>query len=403
MKKILFVTASMGCGGVEKTLINLLEALSPQNYKIDVLLIKKTGEFLDLIPSEVNIFELEISELMRTLIYDFGNTISEEYKLLSKDKKYFTFFVFFVTKIINKIISLIFHKNFLYWLCSRFINYKKFDYDIVCDYHGYGYFSTYFVSKFDAHSKKYSWIHMENITNSFRDISDSYSKFDKIFGVSKECIENFSEKFPLFNKNKLLVLHNIVFKDLICNLANVPFRLPYQRDNKFLIVSVGRLAIQKGVDFSIKVANLLRQSNLDFIWIIIGDGEEKENLKNMVKEYNLNNYFILHGYEENPYPYIKSADLYVQTSRFEGFVTTITEAIMLGKPILSTKFSGVTEQVTQGINGYISDFDVTKFANKLKDLINDKREIEKLGEGSKRKDLSENATLKILNNLFKED
>ena len=82
MKKILFLTASMGCGGVESTLINLLTALDKKKYKIDLMLIKKNGEFLNRVPKNINIKELEINEIMRTLIYDYGNTIRNESKYL---------------------------------------------------------------------------------------------------------------------------------------------------------------------------------------------------------------------------------------------------------------------------------------------------------------------------------
>lgn len=400
MKKILFLTASMGCGGVESTLINLLTALDKKKYKIDLMLIKKNGEFLNRVPKNINIKELEINEIMRTLIYDYGNTIRNESKYLCEKKQYLTLIIFILFKLINKISMFFLKRNFLYFIALKSINLAELKYDIVCDYHGYAYFTTYLAAAFDETIDKYSWIHEENINASYSCIKNKYNKFNAILGVSKECINNFQQKFINFDRKKLIVLHNIVFADEIRRKANQPVKTFYKEENKPLLVSIGRLSVQKGFDLAVETANLLKDDGIDFKWIIVGDGEEKEKLNELIDKYNLKKYLILHGFEQNPFPYLKQADIYIQPSRYEGYATTITEAIILGKPIIATTFSGVREQVIPDFNGYIVDFDRHSLYDKLKNVILSFSIQQKLGEGSKKFNLDLDNSIRILNELF---
>lgn len=402
MRKLLFLTASMGCGGVENTLVNLLKSMDKNKYKIDLILIKKTGDFLDRIPENINVKELEINDKMRTIIYDFGNTIKTETSKLLKSKQYITLFLFILFKFTNKLSTIIFKKNFLYYFCIKLIDVNKFNYDIVCDYHGYAYFTTYLAAALDPKIDKYSWIHEENINPSYLYIKSSYDKFASIFGVSKDCINNFKKVFSDFNNTKLTVLHNIIFKEDIIKKAKEKAKLIYKEDNEILLVSIGRLSKQKGFDMAVEVANLLRNNKLRFKWIIIGDGEERESLGQVIDDYDLSNYFILHGYEKNPYPYLAQADIYVQPSRYEGFATTVTEAMILKKPIIATTFSGISEQVNSGINGYIVDFDKISLYNALMKVITTPSLLKLLQEGSSSIELDLNKSIDILDELFNE-
>ena len=145
---------------------------------------------------------------------------------------------------------------------------------------------------------------------------------------------------------------------------------------------------------------MLKDDGIDFKWIIVGDGEEKEKLNELIDKYNLKKYLILHGFEQNPFPYLKQADIYIQPSRYEGYATTITEAIILGKPIIATTFSGVREQVIPDFNGYIVDFDRHSLYDKLKNVILSFSIQQKLGEGSKKFNLDLDNSIRILNELF---
>lgn len=395
MKKILFVTKSMGCGGVERTLINYLKTIDSTKYSIDLLLTEKKGEFLNEIPKNVNVIELSLPNNLKYIINNYGNTIRNEIKKGIN----ISFLTFAFIKVINKLCCRLFKKNVFYYFCLNMIDYKSFNYDIVCDYHGYGFFSTLFVSNFKKGVKKLSWIHEENIYDSYKNIKECYKNFDAIIGVSNECVENFKNSFKDINY-KTYVIHNLVFKDHIIELSKEICNDFPNNDGCFDIVSVGRLSYQKGFDLAIEVATLLKNRGNIFNWIIIGDGPDKEKLRLSIKKNGLDNYVFFVGFKNNPYKYIRMSDLYVQCSRYEGFVTTITEAVFLEKAIISTKFSGVKEQVFDDINGYIVNFNKYELADKIEYLINNKVVLHELEKGNLKIDLSADSSLEKLYKIF---
>lgn len=119
----------------------------------------------------------------------------------------------------------------------------------------------------------------------------------------------------------------------------VPFR------DVFNIVTVGRLTEQKGYDIAVKAANILKKKKIDFAWYAIGGGRDEEKLKKLVEEYHLENQFVFLGRKDNPYPYMKHCDLYVQPSRHEGYVITLVEARALCLPIVSSDIPSAREQI----------------------------------------------------------
>ena len=99
------------------------------------------------------------------------------------------------------------------------------------------------------------------------------------------------------------------------------------------IVSVGRLSNEKGFDLAVEASKILKDKNINFRWYFIGDGNQREALEQKIKSYQLQNHVLLLGLKDNPYPYIKKAKIYAQTSRFEGKSIAIDEAKILRKPI----------------------------------------------------------------------
>ena len=148
------------------------------------------------------------------------------------------------------------------------------------------------------------------------------------------------------------------------------------------ILTIGRLAYQKGYDMAIEAAKILKDKNIKFKWYVIGEGSLKDELRELVKNNGLEKEFIFMGTFVNPYPFIKQCDIYCQPSRFEGFGLAIAEARLLNKPVVATNFEIVHDQITNNVNGLISDMNSESIAKSLMELINDKdlsyRIIEKL-------------------------
>ncbi len=138
-----------------------------------------------------------------------------------------------------------------------------------------------------------------------------------------------------------------------------------------MLVTVGRLVPEKGLENAITVCNMLIEHNYDVKWYIIGDGVEKENLKKKIIEYDLQDKFILLGAQKNPYKWMKNCDIYVQTSKIEGFGITVYEAKMLAKPIVVSEIPAFQEQILNGVNGYLAKNNEIMY-NKIVEIIENK-------------------------------
>lgn len=133
-----------------------------------------------------------------------------------------------------------------------------------------------------------------------------------------------------------------------------------QRSGKPLFVTVGRLNYQKGYDILLEVCNLLNQEGYEYELWIVGGGESWNNyqvqhdLENQIYRYKLDNVFML-GHKSNPYKYMKQADWFISSSRYEGFSYVSQEAAVLGKPLVLTECAGVMELVGSEENGIIME------------------------------------------------
>ncbi len=196
-----------------------------------------------------------------------------------------------------------------------------------------------------------------------------YDKIDKIVAVSeasKDSIINVNKNYT----NKIVVIKDIVNPDIIVNMATE--KIKEIDSNEVNILTVGRLVIgYKGYDVAIKTANLLRSSGYRFKWYVIGDGQDKAKLQDLVKVYDLEKYFILLGSRDNPYPYMKMCDIYVQPSRNEGFGLTVIEAKILKKPIVCTNFNTSNELIKNEQDGLIVEQDEGQLLNGIKKYLDD--------------------------------
>lgn len=369
MKKLLIVINSLDIGGSEKSLISLLNLVDYNEYQVDLLMIKKGGDFDSYIPSQVNV--LDIPEYYQFLK---GNMNFSMYKKI----------LYYIIRIkcsmdlrINKILNYkmnnqqIFYKNQKYILED--IPQK---YDIAIAY-AQG-FPTYLVADKVTARKKIAWINCDYRFTSYDKKMDKkfYNSIDKIIAVSdtgKQSIISINPKY----KDKIEVIKDVLDPSLIAKMAD-EYEVNFSSD--FInIVTVARLVMgYKGYDIAIEAAKNLRELDIKFKWYVIGDGPDREKIEQLILKYNLQNHFILLGSKKNPYPYMKKCDIYVQTSRVEGLGLTVIEAKMLKSLIVTTNFSTASEiiddndtglivningeDVTRGILQYITNF-------KLKETI----------------------------------
>lgn len=164
-------------------------------------------------------------------------------------------------------------------------------------------------------------------------------------------------------------------------------------------IVVGRLTEQKGYDIAIKAASILKKRKINFVWYAIGGGRDEEKLKKLVATYNLEEQFVFLGRKDNPYPYMKNCDLYVQPSRHEGYGLTIVEARVLGLPIVVSNIRPLAEQIQDGVNGYVAELSAEAIADKIEYLYNNPSQMKKAIEHLKEHPIDFSAELQKLETI----
>ena len=365
-KKVLFMVSSMNIGGVEKSLISLLSVIPKDKYDITILTLEKKGGFLDHIPKHVNVEEAEWFKEIKPIIMESPQNTIKNY--LKKGK---------ILKIIQFIHSYykakrtgdryIYYKNLL-----KSIPNNEEHYEAAIAYAG----PTEIIDAYIGHKvnakKKIGWVHFDISRHKINEklYKNLYEKFDKIFAVSNEANKKLNELIPN-TVNKSEVLLNIISRDLINEMAEEEVEF----DNEFdgiKIVTVGRLSQEKGQDLAIKALSKLKEDNYKVRWYCVGEGNSRSEYEGLIRKNKLEKDFILLGATPNPYPYIKNSDIYVQTSRHEGYCLTLAEAKALRKPIISTNFIGAYEQIEDSVNGFIVKQNEKIIYEKIKYLINNK-------------------------------
>ncbi|WP_406944829.1 glycosyltransferase [Halobacillus sp. SY10] len=347
-KRLLFIMPSLSAGGGEKSLINLLSRMDYEKYEIDLFLFNHDGIFLELLPEKVNI--LPINDTLEKFSLPLFRSLST----LSIHRNYSLLYNRFKYALQNRGFKNTSVKEQMNWRhLSESIPVLDKEYDVAIGFLEKT--STYFcVDKVKA-KKKVGWIHIDYDHLGMDPEFDNgyFASLDHIVTVSEECAAILKRRFPT-HENKIEVIYNIVSPKLITKMADMEEDVlengPYKKIN---ILSVGRLHHQKGFDLSIKACRRLVDKGYPICWHIIGEGEERGRLTDLIHENNLENHFKLLGLKSNPYPYMKQADIYVQTSMFEGKSIAIDEAKILNKPIVVTDFSTARDQIENGVTGII--------------------------------------------------
>lgn len=189
-------------------------------------------------------------------------------------------------------------------------------------------------------------------------------KFDKIV-----CVSGFVKSlFDYYFKNlrdRSIVLYNAMDVKKIKTLAEQSVTDISKDTNILKIATVGRIEREKGPQLAINAARILKKRQFDFLWYFVGDGTLLKKMQKAVLKYGLENNVKFIGSRNNPYPYIKACDVYCQPSLTEAYCTTVNEARILGKAVVANRFSGITEQITNGSDGIICDISPNALADAL--------------------------------------
>ena len=355
---------SMRIGGAEKSLVNLLNLIDLNEYDVNLLLFKPEGDFLQQIPSGIHILETDPS-----LFYAY-----------KWDKRVFNYksgICSAMLRIFSTGICRILYGN--YARQRRWIKFykpilprHKGDYDVAIGYLE-GDASYYVIDKVNA-KRKILWVHsnFDNIKkNEEASVYGGYfRKADKVVSISEKCVQVLQNNYPNI-KNKFVYLPNLTSSDVLNTAAKATVCEEFSND-VFNIVSVGRLTEAKGFDMAIDALKILREQKVPVHWWIVGDGELRGPLEKQTRDNGVESNLTFLGFRSNPYPYINNADLIVQTSRWEGKSVVLDEAKILGKPILSTAYATVKDQVINGKEGIIVEMNAEAIALEIDHLVKDK-------------------------------
>lgn len=297
MKNVVFLLPSFEGGGAERVMTNLIQHMDKENKTISIVVLKNQGVFKEKVPQKIPIYSLK-SNRIRYAVFDLIKVLN----FLKPDV----------------VLSTLGPLNLFLIIIKPFLKSRP---KIICreantpseDIKRYSFFS----------SKIYTFLYKKY-----------YHKADIIISQCDEMKRDI-EKFAHYGskKNNIQTIYNPIDVTEIQMCANENFNL---FNSKYInLITVGRLTYQKGYDLLLKSMNTVIKKNSNVRLYILGVGEEEDNLKKLIKKYELENSIFLEGFVDNPYKYIAQADFYILSSRWEGFPNVILESLVCETPVIS--------------------------------------------------------------------
>lgn len=354
-KTVLFACYGLGIGGIEKCLVNLVNILPEDQFDIDLLVMNPEYTMVPMIRRRVNMIDA------------FSYILNTEFTMQEIRKRGGLW------KFRSLILPYIAHRIRIKLGLPLWTQFKPLDraYDIAVAYSQNGLAPYYVMDKVQA-KRKVLWYHngaYEKTGKAYALDQQYYPKYDYVVGVSDYCAQVLREKFT-FRENQLVVLHNI------CDMVGIredakAFTPDSYNVSAFHITTVGRMAPEKGPDLALEACRILAEEGRNICWHWVGNGDQFAPIGSKIKELNLENSFILEDGQANPYPYILSGDVYVQTSRYESYSMTTMEAKILQKPIVITGVGGMKKLICSGINGLVVEPEAAAIADGIRTLMDD--------------------------------
>ena len=208
--------------------------------------------------------------------------------------------------------------------------------------------------------------------------------YDYIASISNDVTKSFLKVFPSL-KDKIVLIENILPKTLIEKQANMSIDEVFN-SNCINLLSIGRFSTAKNFDNVPDICKIIREKGINIKWYLIGYGGDEALVRKKIAEANMQEYVIILGKKENPYPYIKMCDIYVQPSRYEGKCVAVREAQMLCKPAVITNYATSSSQLEDGVDGVIVSIDNKSCAEEIVKFIKDKDLQKKVIENEQKRD-----------------
>jgi glycosyltransferase involved in cell wall biosynthesis len=371
-KRQIFISMHyMEIGGAEISLIGLLQAIDYSRYDVDLFIHSHQGELMQFIPKEVNLLpEIKSYAYIERPMVDalrhgewmivYGRLKAKwqfRQYLKRKNPKDGSAVLQYVARNVEPYLPDLFEYG---------------EYDLAISFlHPHNYVLTKVKAK-----KKICWIHTDYSTIDV-DAELEYpiwTAYNQIMSISPEATKTFLSVFPSL-ASKVTVMENILSPAFVGNRSELLAECEVEKEmpreeNIIRLLSVGRFCEAKNYD---NVPDICRRINsqLKVKWYIIGFGDDSL-IRQKIVEAGMNDNVIILGKRSNPYPYMKSCDIYCQPSRYEGKSVTVREAQMLCKPVVVTNYATASSQIQDGIDGCIVPLDNEGCANGLVEFVHNK-------------------------------
>lgn len=347
-RKILFLIESLAGGGAEKVLSTLVRNIDKNVFDVMVCAVSGGGKY-----------EEEICK-------------SVKYKALLNQPVQ--------GNVLRRLLYVLKHHIVYGWLPPTWV-YRLFipkDCDVEVAFVE-GFATKLLAGSTNKHAKKYAWVHIDLYNNhwtnsvyaSIDEEARAYGCYNKVIGVSDTVCVAFREEFPIVNV-PVETIYNVVEMDEILLKAKDSVKKEKKRTR---LVTAGRLEAQKGYIRLLRIVNRLVEEGVDIELWILGEGSERSVLEQYVEEHSLQERVSLLGFQANPYKYLNQGDLFVCSSLAEGYSTAVTEALILGLPVITTECSGMAELLKGGECGVITENCEEALYEGLKKVLSD---VEKL-------------------------
>lgn len=392
---ILIFSQAMELGGVERSLLGLLDAIDYDRYDVDLFLMRHCGELMPYLNPNAKLLP-EISQYA-SLAVPMASLVKSgqlgvlrgrlQGKLAAQrfDKKH-------PSDKPSVAVLTYSHKYTLHSMPQ--ISDKTYDLAI-------SFLTPHYFTRERVRAKKYAaWIHTDYTALSFdRDAELAmWGKYDDICGVSEQASKGFQMAFPEL-AGKVQTIENILPKELIYEQTEEP-QNGMPSDGSTALLSVGRFCDAKNFDNVPDICRRLVEDGLDVKWYLIGYGGDEPLIRQKIAEAGMQNRVIILGKKNNPYSYMRACDLYVQPSRYEGKAVTVREAQLLGKPVVITNYATSGSQLEDGVDGVIVPLDNAGCAAGIAALLRDPARMQQLSENCAKRDYTNSVEIEKIYGLM---
>ena len=383
---ILIFSQAMELGGVERSLLGLLDAIDYDRYDVDLFLMRHSGELMPYLNPKANLLPeipryASLAVPMASLVKS-GQLGVLRGRLRGKlaarrfDRKH--------PSDKPSIAALTYSHRFT---LSSMPQISDKSYDLAISF-----LTPHYFVRERVRAKKYAaWIHTDYTALTFDRSAElaMWNKFDTICGVSEQVTAAFDTEFPELS-HLTATVENILPQNLIERQSNNP-QGEMQKEKPLKLLSVGRFSEQKNFDNVPDICRRMIADGLDVTWYLIGYGGDEMLIRQKIAEAGMQDRVIILGKKDNPYPYMRACDLYVQPSRYEGKAVTVREAQLLGKPVVITDYVTSGSQLEDGVDGVIVPMDNAGCAAGIAALLRDSARMQRLSENCAKRDYTNGA------------